>query len=93
MNHPWASWPTGYRWRTAPSYPAMNVWTNEEGGVVTAELPGLDPENIDISVENDTLTLRGRRERDEVKEGTTYHRRVRGTGAFVRWTLRWRITC
>jgi HSP20 family protein len=62
----------------------MNVWTNEEGGVVTAELPGVDREDIDISVQDDTLTLRGTRKRDEPEEGGTYHRRERGTGAFAR---------
>jgi HSP20 family protein len=84
MNRLFAGWPTAYRWRAAPSYPAMNVWTNEEGGVVTAELPGLAPEDIDISVQDDTLTLRGRREPDELEEGAAYHRRERGTGAFAR---------
>ena len=68
----------------APCYPAMNVWTNEDGAVVTAELPGMDPETIDISVQNDTLTVRGRRERDEVQEGETFHRRERGCGGFTR---------
>jgi hypothetical protein len=32
--------------RTAPGYPEMNVWTNEEGALVTAELPGDNPEDI-----------------------------------------------
>jgi HSP20 family protein len=84
MNRLFAGWPTGYRWRTAPSYPAMNVWTNEEAGIVTAELPGVDPKEIDISVQDDTLTLRGNRKPDELEEGATYHRRERGTGAFTR---------
>jgi HSP20 family protein len=71
-------------WSTAPSYPAMNVWTNQDGAVVTAELPGVDPDEIDISVQNDTLTLRGARAPDEVPEGGTYHRRERGSGSFTR---------
>jgi HSP20 family protein len=71
-------------WSTAPSYPAMNVWTDQDGVVVTAELPGVDPDDIDISVQNDTLTLRGNRAPDEVPEGGTYHRRERGSGSFTR---------
>jgi HSP20 family protein len=67
----------------ALSYPAMNVWTNEESAFVTAELPGINPEDIDISVQNDTLTLRGNRAPDEVQEGGTYHRRERGSGSFT----------
>jgi HSP20 family protein len=68
----------------ASSYPAMNVWTDQDGAVVTAELPGINPEDIDISVQNDTLTLRGNRAPDEVQEGGTYHRRERGSGSFTR---------
>jgi HSP20 family protein len=84
MNRLSAGWPMWSGWRAAPSYPAMNVWTNEEGSVVTAELPGVAPEDIDLSVEDDTLTLRGTRKADELEEGNTYHRRERGTGAFAR---------
>ena len=67
----------------APSYPAMNVWINEDGAIVTAELPGFDPEALDISVVNDTLTLSGNRCADEA-EGATYHRRERRCGKFSR---------
>ena len=84
MNRLWSGWPTSYRGRTVPRYPAMNVWTNDEGSVITAELPGMAPEDIDLSVEDDTLTLRGTRNVDELDEGATYHRRERGTGAFAR---------
>jgi HSP20 family protein len=83
MNHLFADWPTSAGWGAAPAYPAMNVWTNEDGAVVTAELPGVDPEDIEISVVNETLTLTGTRQPEEV-EGATYHRRERGQGRFTR---------
>ena len=67
----------------APSYPAMNVWINEDGAIVTAELPGFDPDALDISVVNDTLTLSGNRCADEAQEAT-YHRRERRCGKFTR---------
>jgi HSP20 family protein len=70
--------------RTAPSYPAINVWTNEDGAVVTAELPGVNPEDIDISVVNDSLTLSGDRKAVELADGDKYHRRERGYGKFNR---------
>lgn len=74
---------------TAPAgrmaaYPALNIWANEDGALVTAELPGVDPEAIDISVVDDTLTLKGNREPEEPAEEQTYHRRERGYGAFSR---------
>jgi HSP20 family protein len=68
----------------APCYPAMNVWTNEDGAIATAELPGFDVEQIDISVEGDTLTVSGNREPEDVGEGGRYHRRERGCGRFTR---------
>jgi len=70
--------------RVAPSFPAMNVWLNEEGAVVTAELPGVNPEDIDISVVGETLTLTGSRQPAELKDGEKYHRRERGYGKFTR---------
>lgn len=65
-------------------YPAMNVWVNEDGAIVTTELPGVNPEELDISVVDDTLTLSGTRKADELEEGATYHRRERGCGSFTR---------
>lgn len=67
-----------------PGYPAINVWTNEDGAVVTAELPGVAPGEIDISVVGDTLTLSGRREAEDGGDGGTYHRRERRHGRFSR---------
>ncbi len=70
--------------RVAPSYPAMNAWSNENGLVITAEVPGVKPEDIDISVVGETLTLTGERKPDEVNEETKYHRQERGYGKFTR---------
>jgi HSP20 family protein len=67
-----------------PGYPSINVWTNDDGAVVTAELPGVEPNDIDISVVGDTLTLTGSRAPDEPGEGGTYHRRERRHGRFTR---------
>jgi HSP20 family protein len=72
----------GRRGRT--DMPALNVWRKQDGTVVTAELPGVDPKGLDISVQGNTLVLRGSREPDEVQEGETYHRQERGYGQFVR---------
>lgn len=84
MNRLFASFPTISGMRVAPGYPAMNVWTNEDGAVVTAELPGIDPEKLDIAVVENTLTLSGERKPLELAEGDVYHRRERGYGKFTR---------
>jgi HSP20 family protein len=70
--------------RTAPSYPAINVWTNKDGAVVTAELPGVEANDLDISVVKDTLTLSGERKAEGLEEGNQYHHRERGYGKFNR---------
>jgi HSP20 family protein len=64
-------------------FPPLNV--SEEGNnvYVRAELPGVNPENIDISVEGDALTLKGQRTLGE-PEGVSYHRREREAGRFRR---------
>ncbi|WP_322807688.1 Hsp20/alpha crystallin family protein [Thermanaerothrix sp.] len=65
-------------------FPPMNVWTNSEGAVVTVELPGVNPEQIEVSVVGDTLTLRGKRVAEELPEGARYQRRERFQGEFAR---------
>jgi HSP20 family protein len=72
------------RMRQAPGYPAMNVWTNENGVKLTAEVPGVHPEDIDINVVGETLTLSGTREAEELNESARYHRQERGYGKFTR---------
>jgi len=72
------------RMRTAPGYPAMNIWTSEDGIKLTAEVPGVHSEDIDINVVGETLTLSGERKADELKEGARYHRQERGYGKFTR---------
>lgn len=74
----------GGRWRPAAEYPALNVWNNTDSVIVTAELPGFEPSDIEVSVVQNILTLRGSRTANDLKEGETYHRRERWTGKFVR---------
>jgi len=74
----------GPRFGSVAGYPAMNVWTNDDGAVVTAELPGVDPDTLEISVHNDTLTLSGERRPPALGEGEAYHRRERSYGQFKR---------
>jgi len=65
-------------------FPAMNVWSGPEDVVVSAELPGVEPDKIDISVAGDTVTVRGSRELENLKNGESYHRREREAGQFTR---------
>ena len=65
-------------------YPAVNVWMNDEAAVITAELPGVDVKDLDISVVGETVTFSGERKVDELPKDVTYHRQERGAGKFSR---------
>ncbi len=84
MNRLFADWPTRSQWRVAPGFPAVNVWTGDDNAVVSAELAGVDLQDIEIAVEDDTLTMRGNRKPDELEEGAMYHRQERRYGSFSR---------
>lgn len=74
------------RWTSSTDieFPAINVWVSTDEALLTTEIPGVDPENIDISVAEKTLTIRGSRQPEELKEGETYHRRERWHGQFTK---------
>lgn len=62
-------------------FPPLNITEHEVKLFVHAELPGIRPEDLEVSVEGKTLTLRGERKPDSV-ENVSYHRRERRTGRF-----------
>jgi len=69
---------------TRKVFPAVNVWTGRDDAIVTAELPGVDPGKLDITVVGDTLTISGSRAADELKEDQAYSRQERESGKFTR---------
>lgn len=66
------------------AYPPINVFEGADGTVIVAEVPGLDPDKIQIGSQGRTLTLGGERKRREADKATGYHRRERLFGAFSR---------
>jgi HSP20 family protein len=64
--------------------PAMDIYETQEEFVVHVELPGVEPDSVDVSVEDSTLTVRGERSfYDEVNEDS-FHRVERRFGSFMR---------
>lgn len=64
--------------------PAVDVWENENNVFVETPLPGIDPEKVNISIENDVLTIEGSAEKkNEVDEKNYYRKEVR-YGSFHR---------
>lgn len=64
--------------------PAFNVWKNENGAVVTSELPGLDVAKLDVSIVGDTVTIQGQRAAETYSEEVRVQRRERAPGQFTR---------
>jgi len=78
------SWFAGHFPGVEQTYPALNVYGNDDELVVTGELPGVSPEDLEISVMDTTLTLTMKRPELSLAEGETLHRQERGTGRFTR---------
>lgn len=73
---------------TRTDYPPVNIWTGKDDIVLTAELPGIESEDLDISVHENILTLRCAPREQEPREGQTYHRRECARTGFNRsWRL------
>jgi HSP20 family protein len=72
------------RERHGPWMPAMDVYETDEKVVVTVELPGIDQENVEVSVEDSTLTVSGTREFSSEVAEESYHRIERRYGSFSR---------
>jgi HSP20 family protein len=70
--------------RQAPWMPAMDVYETDEKVVVTVELPGIEAEDVEVSVEDSTLTVSGTREFSSEVTEESYHRIERRYGSFSR---------
>src|SRR6185312_731309 len=67
-----------------PWTPSVDILETENDLVLKADLPEVDPKNVEIQLENGTLTLKGERKFEEQKNGKGYHRIERSYGSFVR---------
>jgi HSP20 family protein len=65
-------------------YPAVNLSEKENNLFVRAELPGVNPESLEISVVEGRLLIRGERKIDVEEKNISYHRREREAGFFRR---------
>jgi HSP20 family protein len=72
------------RERVTQSFPAINIWAGENSAVITAEIPGVNQNELDLSVTGDTLSIAGERKHEELPEGAKYHRNERSFGKFNR---------
>ena len=68
----------------APWSPRVNISENEGGYVLTAELPGVKKEDIDIDLKDNTLTIKGERKAEKKEEKDQYIRVESSYGKFER---------
>ena len=63
-------------------FPAVNIWVTGDDALLTAEIPGVNPDTIELSVVGQSLTIRGERQSEKLTDGEMYHRQERWQGRF-----------
>jgi HSP20 family protein len=76
-NLPEAAWSKSFA-------PAFDISETENDIRVKAELPGMDPENIDVNLAGNILTVKGEKKEEQEEKGENRHRVERRFGAFTR---------
>lgn len=75
---------TGFFGREGKFMPEVNVVETEKAVEVTAELPGLKPEEVKVEMHEGALWIVGEKVEEKEEKGKTFHRMERRTGAFRR---------
>lgn len=69
---------------TSDWVPVVDIKEEKDRFVLHADLPGVDRENIDITMEDGVLSIRGERQLEQVSDGAEYKRVERAHGTFYR---------
>ena len=64
--------------------PAVDIYEDPQKLVLKIEVPGIDEKDLDVRVENDTLTVRGERKFEAEEREQNFHRIERAYGSFYR---------
>jgi HSP20 family protein len=64
--------------------PAMDLYEEKDEVVVKAELPGISKEDLDVTLTESTLTLKGEKKKEEEVKEKNFYRSERSSGSFVR---------
>ena len=64
--------------------PAFDISENEKEYILTAELPGIDAKDLDVTLSDGVLTVKGEKKQEKEDKGENYHRIERSYGAFQR---------
>jgi len=69
---------------TANFVPAVDVYEDEKKVVLKLEVPGIEEKDLDVSVENNVLTVKGERKFEKEEKEENFHRIERRYGSFYR---------
>jgi HSP20 family protein len=69
---------------TSSWYPACDVFEDKDAVKIVAELPGVQPEDVKLSLENNLLTIRGEKKQEAEERSERVHRYERSYGTFER---------
>jgi len=69
---------------TASFIPAVDIYEDEKQVVLKIEAPGIEEKDLDVSVENNTLTVKGERKFEKEEKEENFHRIERRYGSFAR---------
>ncbi len=64
--------------------PSVDIYETENALILSAEVPGIDEKDIEIKIEDSTLTLKGERKFEKETKEENYHRIERAYGSFYR---------
>ena len=84
LDEAFTGWPVGNGVATSAWLPSVDVFEDKESLKIVAELPGLKPEDVKITLENSTLTLRGEKKQVAEEKTERVHRYERSYGSFER---------
>ena len=69
---------------TANWAPSVDISENDKAFTLLADIPGVEPKDIEISMEKGVLTIKGERSSEDIEEGENYRRVERQSGQFYR---------
>ena len=76
--------PMPFNWSMGFDYPPINIAREGDNLLVHAELPGINPKDVEINVTGNLLTIKGQREYEKKEEGKDYYVREISMGSFER---------
>lgn len=81
---PWGNWEKDFYREMAAYAPRVDIAETEKEFHITADVPGVKPEDIKVEIAGDNLILSGKSEEEKEEMGKTWHRVERKSGSFYR---------